>query len=636
MRRIVVLFLFLLCVLAAVHPPVMALAPGRETLNALRQTAVPPRDPADLARRLLGINAISPIPRKPERQVGDVAQFTAQNNDKNEAFTVSAQLWYKTPHVYMWFQSGFKPNMDDVKRSADIFEARIYPTVRKYFGQEAPPLDGDPHLYILHVRGLGGSIVGYFDSSSEYPKAIVPDSNEHHVFFVNLDYVKNGIGADYYLSTLAHEFQHMVHTNVDLNEDGWLNEGLAVLSQLLNGYPESGYPDAFMASPNVQLNTWSPDLSQNGAHYGAAYLFVTYFLERFGEDALRALVANPQNGLESVASTLQSLNVTDPATHKSVTLNEFFADWTMANLLNDPKVGDGRFAYPRLTAELPTPKLQKAVVSPTPQALQVTEWGTNYLGLADSGRYRLNLQCAPTVKVVPAEAHSGQKMWWSNRGDNSDMRLTHAFDLTGVQKATLSFWLWYAIEKDWDYGYVEVSTDGGATWTAFSAQDSVPGGGHGNPYGPAYTGFTGDSAASATWRQQTVDLTPYAGKKILIRFEYLTDDAVNEAGMLIDDISIPEINYKTDAEAADDGWQAEGWVRIDNVLPQTYLVQMAEYGPTPRVFKLLTPDGGDNGNWALEVGGNVSRLVIAVSGLTEFTTQQATCQYQLEAASSIQ
>jgi hypothetical protein len=636
MRRIGVSCLLLLCVLAVVHPPVLALAPGRETLDTLRQTAVPARDPADLARRLLGITTITPIPRAPEHQVGDIAQFTALNNDKSAAFNVSAQLWYKTPHVYMWFQVGYKPNLDDVKRSADIFEEHIYPTVHKYFGQEGPPLDGDPHLSILHVRGLGGSIVGYFDSSSEYPKAIVPDSNEQHIFFVNLDYVKNGIGADYYLSTLAHEFQHMVHDNVDPNEEGWLNEGLAVLSQLLNGYPESGYQDAFMASPNVQLNTWSPDLNENGAHYGAAYLFVTYFLERFGEDALRALVANRQKGLESVASTLQNLNVTDPATQKTIKLDDFFADWTMANLLNNPKVGDGRFAHPRLTTGLSAPRMQKAVVSPAPQELQVSEWGTTYLDLAGSGRYHFNLQCSPTVKVVPAEAHSGQKMWWSNRGDNSDMRLTRAFDLTGVQKATLSFWLWYAIEKDWDYGYVEVSTDGGATWTALSTQDSVPGGGHANPYGPAYTGFTGASTASATWRQQTVDLTPYAGKTILIRFEYLTDDAVNEAGMLIDDIRIPEINYTTDAEAGDDGWQAEGWVRIDNVLPQTYLVQMAEYGPTPRVFKLLTSDGGNSGNWALDVGGEVSHLVIAVSGLTEFTTQKAACQYQLEVVSSAQ
>ena len=28
------------------------------------------------------------------------------------------------------------------------------------------------------------------------------------------------------------------------------------------------------------------------------------------------------------------------------------------------------------------------------------------------------------------------------------------------------FWLWndYVIEQDWDFGFVEVSTDGGATW----------------------------------------------------------------------------------------------------------------------------------------------------------------------------
>ena len=61
-------------------------------------------------------------------------------------------------------------------------------------------------------------------------------------------------------------------------------------------------------------------------------------------------------------------------------------------------------------------------------------------------------------------AHSGRYVWWSNRGDESDTTLTRTFDLTGLEQATLQAWLWYDIEKDYDYAYVEVSTDGGQTW----------------------------------------------------------------------------------------------------------------------------------------------------------------------------
>ncbi len=611
-----------------------ALASGAETLTTLRQTVIPARNPVDLARRLLGLTTVPTSVPAREYQVGDIGQFFAEDNDKAVQFTVMAQLWYKTPHVYMWFQQGYKPNTNAIKSAAETFESRIYPTVHEYFGSEASPgIDNDVHLYILHARGLGGSILGYFGSASEYPRAVVPNSNEHQMFFINLDAFDASIGSTTYESTLAHEFQHMVHDNLDPNEDGWLNEGMSVLSELLNGYPDLGFADEFLSIPDTQLNTWSPEPGANGSHYGAAFLFTTFFLQCFGEDALRALEANPAHGLEGIASTLRSINAVDPVTNKPVTVEDLFADWAMANLLDNPKVGDGRFAYPRIPAELRAPEMREVSVTPTVQTLLVTQWGTEYLNIARPGRYNFSLQCDPTVKVTPTDPHSGHWMWWSNRGDFSDMRLTHAFDLTGVSKATLSFWTWYAIEKNWDYSYVEVSTDGGATWTSLATQDSAPAGGHSNPYGPGYTGYSGGTdAEDAVWTQESADLSPYAGKKILLRFEYLTDDAVNESGMLIDDISIPEINYKTDVESGSDGWTAEGWARIDNVLPQRYLVQMAEFGPTPRVFRLLGPDDGSTHTWALQVSGNVSRLTLAVSGLTEFTTEQAYCEYQLTAA----
>src|SRR5258708_24348678 len=104
-------------------------------------------------------------------------------------------------------------------------------------------------------------------------------------------------------------------------------------------------------------------------------------------------------------------------------------------------------------------------------------------------------------------------MWWSNRDDKTDTRLTHTFDLSGVNKATLSFWLWYATEQEWDYGYVEVSTDNGLTWKALSTQDSAAASGHNNPYGPADTRHIGGGATAqeAGASNQTRHLCPVAG-----------------------------------------------------------------------------------------------------------------------------
>src|SRR5262249_25420037 len=134
--------------------------PGAETLNSLRHTALPGRDPVDLARRFLGITAPPATPAAPNAyKIGAGETFTAEDDSGNKSFAVEAQLWYATLHAYWWFQVGFTPNMDLVKPSADRFENAIYPTVHKYFGSEASPgIDNDVHLFVVHAHGLGAGI----------------------------------------------------------------------------------------------------------------------------------------------------------------------------------------------------------------------------------------------------------------------------------------------------------------------------------------------------------------------------------------------------------------------------------------------------------------------------------------------
>ena len=133
---------------------------------------------------------------------------------------------------------------------------------------------------------------------------------------------------------------------------------------------------------------------------------------------------------------------------------------------------------------------------------------------------------SPVTKLLPTEAHSGQRFWWSNRGDSTDSMLTREVDLTKVNAATLRFWTWFDIEKGWDYAYVEVSENGGAMWSILPGTHASRDDPLGNSYGPGYTGKSGDSGVPR-WIEETVDLTPYAGKKVLLRFEYITDEAVN-------------------------------------------------------------------------------------------------------------
>jgi len=209
-------------------------------------------------------------------------------------------------------------------------------------------------------------------------------------------------------------------------------------------------------------------------------------------------------------------------------------------------------------------------------------------------------------------------MVWSNRADESDTRLTRAFDLTGVSRATLRFWTWYHIEEGWDYAYVTVSTDGGARWTPLTGPRMTTEDPHDNAYGPGYTGESGG------WVEETIDLSPYAGQEILLRFEHITDDAMTQPGLVVDDIRIPEIGYNEDFERDDGGWLSEGWLRMDNRLPQDFLVQVVQPGAANGpVTRLLGPGDASQGEWTITVGGRAGDAAILVAGLTPVTTEPA-------------
>lgn len=628
-HRLIAVLLF--CLLSVTVLPSLAQSdpPGTQTLQALQAAVVPARDRADLARRLLGVTVIPTPPTTPPAfKVGDQKAFNVVNLDSNQPFSVQTTLLYETPHSYWWFEVGYAADLARVQQAAEMFESVIYPTVRQYFGSEASPgIDGDVRLYIVHARKLGRGVAGYFEGDSELSRLVVPRSNEHQMFFINLDaFGPDSIGNRDYLLTLAHEFQHMIHANMDGNETVWLDEGLAELAAVLalQGVDRSS-AGAFLNRPETQLNTW-PQLQSSIPHYGGSYLFAAYFLHRFGEDALRDLVSDPRDGLDSVTSTVQRLKATDPETGAPLTVEDVFADWIVANVM--PSSVEARFNYPA-TTPLPRRAQTRPLTVGTPQSLALTQWGTTYRTLSQPGRYTLRVEGQPLVQVLPTKAASGRYFWWSNRGDQFDTRLTRAFDLTGLSAATLRFKTWFAIETDWDFAYVMVSTDGGATWTPLRLPDGTPGAEGNNYYGPAYTGHSGvegeaSDPAAATWIAQQIDLTPYAGKQILVRFEYITDEAISEPGFAIDDISIPELNFADDAES-DGGWTAEGWVRIDNDLPQRYLIQQIAPGAVVEVTRLLLPENGAVvGEWEIEVKAGAAPTILTFSGMTEYTTELGT------------
>jgi len=607
--------------------PLSGKQPGeaaQQTLNTLLNSIVPESNPVHVAQAYKGKGEIAPTVPPPATpwKVGDKKEFWLSNTDTQKYRRVTATLRYQTEHLYFWVDDDAKYNLTNIKKLSDTFEKSIYPTNRKFFGSEwSPGIDGETQLYVLYATNIGKGVAGFFSSIDEIPPEANEYSNAHEMFVISAE--ASPLNRSYDYGTFAHEFQHMIHFNTDRNEESWVNEGFSELAQLLNKYDTGNGDQVFLSNPDLQLNTWEPDIELNRPHYGASYMFFTYFLGRFGEEATKAVVAHPENGWESIDIVLKDLNLKDPKTGAQLSADDVFADWAIANFVEEKSVAGRLYDY-TLYPQAPNAEAGQGfdLCPVESQDETVRQYGTDYIEFSCEGTYTFEFQGAAEAQLLPEGAKSGQFAFWSNRGDESDMTLTREFDFSSVSGLiSLKFNAWYDIEENYDYLFVSVSEDG-KTWKTLQSTSSTKE----NPGGANLSwGFTGDSGG---WQEEEVDLSAFAGKKIQLRFEYLTDPAVNQNGMLIDDVAVEAVKYQSDFEKDDGGWKAEGFVRVSNAIPQTFRVSLIHLDGAARV-EYLPLDATQHGSASLTIGKG-ERVIVVISGTARFTTQPATYRYTVK------
>ena len=603
-----------------------------QTEQLLLMTPHPVRNLYSLAQRLK-LHTSSPIPpvgrtTPLNAHLGQEDSFWLSNSDTRTYSRIRAKLVDITPHVYMYVEDGQQVNLAALSASASTFEKQIYPTDRATFGSEwSPGIDDDAHLTILNAVGLGTNIGGYFSSADEYPTSVNPYSNEREMFYVNIDSTIAG-SADYN-STLAHEFQHMIHWYQHPVDLSWANEGMSVLAQHINGYSTGGVDLAFAQSPDTQLNDWSDDINAALPHYGAGYLFMDYFAEHYGGySALKELLQDPASPPANFDHVLAKHGYADR-------FMDVFNKWLIANYVEDPNAAQGQYGYSSI--QLPGITPQHSISHyPMSEGDSVHQYAAEYYDIQPQGRrgtLTISLKGTPTIRVIGNDPLESANEWWGNRYDNMDSTLTRSFDLTGLKgkHATLQFATWFDLEKDYDYAFVEVSTDG-TNWTTLKGNDTTNSNPNGLNWGNGYTGSSGSGNAPA-WVQESVDLTPYVGKKIQVRFEEITDDAVNLQGFAVDNIHIPQLDFQDSADS-ENGWVSKGFIRSNNVLPEHYDVQALIYtGSTftvmPMSVNLATGQGSLN---IPGFGIQATRVVLIVSAYAPETTLLA--HYQLNATIS--
>lgn len=244
----------------------------------------------------------------------------------------------------------------------------------------------------------------------------------------------------------------------------------------------------------------------------------------------------------------------------------------------------------------------------------------------------------PDKVVTFATPHSGESMWWSNNDqDWADVRLER--DVSVPAGSDVRFWMWndYIIEADWDFGFVEVSTDGASTWSEMKVFDETGAlvstdDGYEDPngrmadYGDKRYGLSGDTHG---WRHDYVDLTPYAGTDVKLRLRLATDAAFLERGWFVDDLSLTADGttvWENDAEA-NNGWtndvstftntSGEGW-KLDPGSSSRTQYYMAEWrnldgfdeGLRYAYDSTYTPDTAGGAWWVEKLNYNVPGMLV--------------------------
>ena len=594
---------------AATTPPVASDEASAAAARALAEEAPPPADAVRLAIAYRGLNPALPTAAPPDApQVGDVETFTVRNVDNITDSQISARLLAVGEKAYYWFDQADgvpQPSADELADVTAAFDD-IYTALFAEFGVAEPP-GGRAHIVHVAAGSLCSNpdncaLAGYFNSVDLLPRAVNPQSNERAMFVMNA----RQYGTARYLDVLAHELRHMLGASYDTGDEDWFVEGAATLAQDLVGFSDGPQErgSLFLQNPDQQLNSWSDE--DTLPHYGQGYLVNRFLYDRLGADVYRAYATSPVAGLAAVDAVAAERGL-------DVTGEGLWRDWLVAMAVHDDDRVPERYRWggPALEPLATTP------IDHTPATFDTTvsQYAADYYELPSSGAFLIEFAGAPTVSLLGADAPSGETFWVAQRANDSNPRLTRPIDLRQVDAATLTYRVFADIERGYDFAYVSVSTDGGQRWQPLTAGHMQGLSVEDDPSGSALTErfYSGRGRA---WQDETIDLTPFAGQEILLRFEVVTDLILSYAGLALDDIAIAEIGWADDAETLDAGWLAEGFVRATATLPQGWPLQLVTFDgddqPTVQALP-VGPDGRVQFVLDATAGGRRPLLIVAAT-----------------------
>jgi hypothetical protein len=263
-----------------------------------------------------------------------------------------------------------------------------------HFGEMPDELDNDPRLIVFYSAlgsYSGSTFDGYFSSYNQVTEAeaqmMNPPGHSNECEMIYMTCYPLDPTDPIRISVLAHELEHLIHWGGDINEEAWVDEGLAELAMVYFGMPDP--ISQFNSNPDNSLNTWN----QEWADYVKTMLFFTYFAEQFDDETIiKDLVSEPLNSISGISNQLVEHGYTIP-------FEAIFNNWTVANYLDDPDVEEGLYNYENL--ELPIfNSTHYHTTYPVSGSGTTNSWATDYVRLTPNGQnFNLHLEVNHPINV---------------------------------------------------------------------------------------------------------------------------------------------------------------------------------------------------------------------------------------------
>ena len=357
-----------------------------------------------------------------------------------------------------------------------------------------------------------------------------------------------------YESTIAHEYQHLIHADYNPDDPSFMNEACSMYAEPLCGYAiDYGAIESFLYTPDNSLTEWGDQGDINIlADYGHAFLWAMYLSDHYGgNDFLGHFVQAGIPGIEGVNAALDYFNYPQD-------FDDVFHDWRIANLIRSDQPGDGKYNYKSLdlspyeTFVNPADDHERGtdfgntftILGYDTGFSRMATYGTDYIGFDDLSKLNLFLfDGDDKASFLGWEYTDGY--WYTGMGDLVNTLITVPVDvpLTDAYLELNTEWL---IEDYWDFGFVQVATDGVGDW--YSDWTSLANENTTDLYDPNghpdiianLPGLTGYGSGVITF-----DLSAYAGQSIHLGFRYMTDWAFNypESGWWIYEAWVGGVDY---------------------------------------------------------------------------------------------